>query len=297
MKIQAINTNSFKGLFADKTLYNNGNWRMEYSPYSWESNNTGKMAAKEKIDVFAPTLPDNEEIYTTDKYAYKTASSKDILGTESYYVTNDGKVRRTITEVPSLNREESLRVLDKKLEKFLKIKQEMRTELEQGFKPAFDSGNSASIEYDSWAREHERGVFDRSYNKSEAAAKMNGQKSSLKKALDSMYENSQKYMQLMGSMDAVRQSRANIQKEANDIAALRSTGRLIDISRRDIVNPNDALQAALQNLKTAAEKHLCLPHKLVSMEEILKIINPKGLLNFSRDEIIRQVETMIKRSI
>ena len=52
MKIQAINTNTnFKGLFTDKSAQNNGNWRMEYQPYSWESNNTGKMANKERIDI------------------------------------------------------------------------------------------------------------------------------------------------------------------------------------------------------------------------------------------------------
>ena len=64
MKINAINNTNFRGLFTDKTAQNGGNWRMEYSPYSWESNNSSKMANKKKIDVYASSLPDNEEIYT-----------------------------------------------------------------------------------------------------------------------------------------------------------------------------------------------------------------------------------------
>ena len=92
MKIQAINTNTnFKGLFTDKSAQNNGNWRMEYQPYSWESNNTGKMANKERIDIYANMLPDNEEIYTKNK-GYYAETSGDILGTTSYYKTYDGRM-------------------------------------------------------------------------------------------------------------------------------------------------------------------------------------------------------------
>lgn len=45
-------------------------------------------------------------------------------------------MRRTIDEMPSLNREDSLKVLDKKLGKFLEQKQELRKELENNLQLA-----------------------------------------------------------------------------------------------------------------------------------------------------------------
>ena len=71
MKINAITNTSFKGLFTDRTQENNGNWRMEYRPYSWEN----KMVPKTKIDVFSSVLPTNEEIYIGGG---QRESSKDI---------------------------------------------------------------------------------------------------------------------------------------------------------------------------------------------------------------------------
>ena len=39
MKINAINNTNFRGLFTDKSSQNGSNWKMEYSPYAWESPN------------------------------------------------------------------------------------------------------------------------------------------------------------------------------------------------------------------------------------------------------------------
>ena len=75
MRIQAINTNTnFKGLFTNKSNENGGNWKMEYQPYSWEKNadgDIGYMANKERVDVYASRLPDNEEIFTRETYYAK----------------------------------------------------------------------------------------------------------------------------------------------------------------------------------------------------------------------------------
>ena len=119
MKINAINNTNFRGLFTDKSSQNGGNWKMEYSPYAWESPNgynLSKMDTQRDIDIFGTVLPDNEKIYTEN---YNRKSAKDILGTEFYYETYDGRVRKTITEVPAMNREDSLRVYNSKLQKFL----------------------------------------------------------------------------------------------------------------------------------------------------------------------------------
>lgn len=293
MKIQAINTNTnFKGLFTDKSAQNNGNWRMEYQPYSWESNNTGKMANKERIDIYANMLPDNEEIYTKNK-GYYAETSGDILGTTSYYKTYDGKMRRTIDEMPSMNREDSLKVLDKKLGKFLEQKQELRKELEANFdrqtlaiRSSSDNYNIASYELDNtfWTKKNIKNNMDNAARE-------------LKNNADIMYQNSQNYIKLMGSIDAVRQTKENGQKEIKQIEELRKSGKLIDISRRDIPNPNEALKQALADIRAAAGKFLCLPHKLMSMEEVLKIVNPRNLSSGYNNEIISHVEKLIKRTV
>lgn len=293
MKIQAINTNTnFKGLFTDKSAQNNGNWRMEYQPYSWESNNTGKMANKERIDIYANMLPDNEEIYTKNK-GYYAETSGDILGTTSYYKTYDGRMRRTIDEMPSMNREDSLKVLDKKLGKFLEQKQELRKELEANFdrqtlaiRSSSDNYNIASYELDNtfWTKKNIKNNMDNAARE-------------LKNNADIMYQNSQNYIKLMGSIDAVRQTKENGQKEIKQLEELRKSGKLIDISRRDIPNPNEALKQALADIRAAAGKFLCLPHKLMSMEEVLKIVNPRNLSSGYNNEIISHVEKLIKRTV
>ena len=293
MNIQAINTNTnFKGLFTDKSAQNNGNWRMEYQPYSWESNNTGKMANKERIDIYANMLPDNEEIYTKNK-GYYAETSGDILGTTSYYKTYDGRMRRTIDEMPAMNREDSLKVLDKKLGKFLEQKQELRKELEANFdrqtlaiRSSSDNYNIASYELDNtfWTKKNIKNNMDNAARE-------------LKNNADIMYQNSQNYIKLMGSIDAVRQTKENGQKEIKQIEELRKSGKLIDISRRDIPNPNEALKQALADIRAAAGKFLCLPHKLMSMDEILKIVNPRNLSSGYNNEIMHHIEKLIKRTV
>ena len=290
MKIQAINTNTnFKGLFTDKSAQNNGNWRMEYQPYSWESNNTGKMANKERIDIYANMLPDNEEIYTKNK-GYYAETSGDILGTTSYYKTYDGRMRRTIDEMPAMNREDSLKVLDKKLGKFLEQKQELRKELEANFDRQTlairSSSDIASYELDNtfWTKKNIKNNMDNAARE-------------LKNNADIMYQNSQNYIKLMGSIDAVRQTKENGQKEIKQIEELRKSGKLIDISRRDIPNPNEALKQALADIRAAAGKFLCLPHKLMSMDEILKIVNPRNLSSGYNNEIMHHIEKLIKRTV
>lgn len=293
MKIQAINTNTnFKGLFTDKSAQNNGNWRMEYQPYSWESNNTGKMANKERIDIYANMLPDNEEIYTKNK-GYYAETSGDILGTTSYYKTYDGRMRRTIDEMPSMNREDSLKVLDKKLGKFLEQKQELRKELEANFdrqtlaiRSSSDNYNIASYELDNtfWTKKNIKNNMDNAARE-------------LKNNADIMYQNSQNYIKLMGSIDAIRQTKENGQKEIKQLEELKKSGKLIDISRRDIPNPNEALKQALADIRATAGKFLCLPHKLMSMDEILKIVNPRNLSSGYNNEIISHVEKLIKRTV
>ena len=300
MKIQAINTNTnFRGLFTDKTSQNGGNWRMEYQPYSWEKNEAGeigKMANKARISLYDTKLPDNEEIFKENGRWYKEISM-DILGTSSYYKAYDGKMRRTITEMPAMSREDSLKVLDKKYERFLSEKQDKKYSLEKAFGTFMEGAEKASKSYDSWSNYFNEGYFDRSSSRKEIKKSMDEQKQNLKRELDGMYENARNYMNLRDSMDSVKFTRQKIQNEILRIKILRESGKLIDISSRTVENPNAPLQAALQNIKAAAEKFVCLPHKLISMSEILKQVNPRVIQDGYNNEIIYYIESLIKKGI
>lgn len=224
MKIQAINTNTnFKGLFTDKSAQNNGNWRMEYQPYSWESNNTGKMANKERIDIYANMLPDNEEIYTKNK-GYYAETSGDILGTTSYYKTYDGRMRRTIDEMPSLNREDSLKVLDKKLGKFLEQKQELRKELEKQLTTRDANVTDAIKQYDHWSNQHQEGYEygQGLWQKSEGMSRMQTAKNHMdqnhaviKNSLDSTADNAKTTSNLWVQLTLLDKQKKTARKKLN----------------------------------------------------------------------------------
>lgn len=302
MRIQAINTNTnFKGLFTDKTSQNNGNWRMEYSPYSWEKNSDGKigqMANKAKFDVLTDKiLPDNEEIFVRFSETPRAESSKDILGTESYFIRPDGRMRSTITEVPAMNREDSLKVLDQKYDRFLGMKDYLKRNLETNFDTLKNSADSASSDYNSHSAEHMKGMFERAYNKDQARRYMDQDKAALKNSTDKMYENAQKYIKLVNSMESVRNTKEKISKEINRLEELRKADKLIDISRQGIDNANAPLAEALQNIKAAAEKFICFPTKIVSMAEIMKKVNPRCIEGGYNNEIMRYVETLVRQII
>ena len=284
MKIQAVNT-SFKGLFTDKSAQNGGNWYMEYRPYSWESNNTGKMAPKAHVDEFASTLPDNEEIFT--RGTIHTESSKDILGTESYYKAENGTMRRKITEAPAMNREESLKVLDKKLAAFLELKQATRDSIEASFAPLYTNINQSQRQYENASERYHESFFGRN----SAKEVMDQQHSNVMIASLNMYDRVKKYTKLMGSIDDVNAKRKTIQEKIKLIGDLRESGHLVDISRRDIINPNEALVQTLKNMREAMQKFVCLPNETIPIAAILEKLGK----NASVKDIIMFIETRMNR--
>lgn len=215
-------------------------------------------------------------------------------------------MRRTIDEMPSLNREDSLKVLDKKLGKFLEQKQELRKELEKQLTTRDANVTDAIKQYDHWSNQHQEGYEygQGLWQKSEGMSRMQTAKNHMdqnhavvKNSLDSTADNAKNYIKLMGSIDAVRQTKENGQKEIKQLEELRKSGKLIDISRRDIPNPNEALKQALADIRAAAGKFLCLPHKLMSMDEVLKIVNPRNLSSGYNNEIMHHIEKLIKRTV
>ena len=271
MKINAINNTNFRGLFTDKSSQNGGNWKMEYSPYAWESPNgynLSKMDIQRDIDIFGTVLPDNEKIYT-DKYGRKSA--KDILGTEFYY-EQDGKIRKTITEVPAMNREDSLRVYNSKLQKFLEMKSNKLASIAQTIIDIPNGFADMCSKFNERARDIKQGYFARSYTLEGSSNEMTTQFDNMTRSANKAVDEFKQYKSMRESMDFVKKYIAENDKEIELLSEKRNAGKLIDISKRDAYDPNKKLWQALQNIKEAVDKYVSLPHKTISVQEILNNI-------------------------
>ena len=272
MKINAISNTNFRGLFSNKSAQNGGNWRMEYSPYAWESKNgweiDSKMANQNNIDIFGTCLPDNEKIYT-EKNGKKSA--KDILGTEFYY-EQDGKIRKTITEVPAMNREDSLRVYNSKLQKFLEMKSNKLASIAQTIIDIPNGFADMCSKFNERARDIKQGYFARSYTLEGSSNEMTTQFDNMTRSANKAVDEFKQYKSMRESMDFVKKYIAENDKEIELLSEKRNAGKLIDISKRDTYDPNKKLWQALQNIKEAVDKYVSLPHKTISVQEILNNI-------------------------
>ncbi len=295
MRIQSINNTNFRGLFTDKSAQNGGNWLMEYSPYSWENNNTSKMASKQRVDVYASSLPDNEEIYS--RFGDGGENSKDILGTESYYKTSDGRMRRTITEVPSMNREESLKVQNKKYDLFLDMKNNEYKRLKSNVRSVPQDIDYAKTMYNHYAQNIPFGIFTGDSTQNRTAEGMRKGFNHLRDTAEKTYHSFQLYDELRESADSIRTKKAANAKEIELLANARKNGKLIDISRRDIDGASNVLKEALQSVREAAGRIVALPHKTVTLDSILKEIGSKVKSADIPSEAVKYVENLIKKGI
>jgi hypothetical protein len=273
MKIQPIST-SFRGLFINRTPQGETTKQVYYRPYSWESNNTSKMALKEKVDVAASKLPDNEEIFTD---GMERAISEDILGTVSYLRTYYGGHKddfSTIIQEPAMNREESLTVLDKKLNAFLGLKTCSSSGLKNSSIYFNGDINQATDEFFNYAHDQAKGFMDSMRSKSANRQGMIEQVERLVGDAKNIYNNFMEYVSLRNSMDTVERQRRDNLDEIKILKEARESGNLIDISRRDVYDPNRPLWNAFNEMK-AEGKIIALPHRTISVKDFLKIMNLK----------------------
>ena len=287
MKINPISShNSFKGLFVDKSK-EVGDWRMEYHPYSWETEKRlsnglwdekkSIMAVKEKIDFTSPKLPDNEEIYIPAKDS-KPSISKDILGTVSYYEypsnIKNGEKGCDITVMEPLNREESVKVFMKKQEKFKEMKfdrlKEIRETLIQNKRR--EMGNKKDK---FWSNFSEIGSISSLLNGSKSAASRIGNELSM----DMYYYNNyiDEYMNIAESLKELDDLQGTMKDELKLIGEAKQKGNIVDISKRHCPDPNKPLWDDLVNLLKkntdeilSSQKLVLLPHKSVKMVDLLK---------------------------
>jgi len=289
MKINAITNTNFKGLFTDRTKENNGNWRMEYRPYSWETPKANKV----QIDIFSPTLPDNEEIYINEP---NLKISKDIFGTKSYIKdTTYGLdiLRIDITDMPSMDLEESLKVKDKKLTMFLKMKQDEMKKLKSALDDRMPNIEQVSKAHYTYANDIDEPWGFHTFSVSDRAQ---GVRQNFRKMEQIAKENVQdfkKYIKLSESSDAVRKTKDEIFEELINIEEAKSKGLLIDISRRDIQACNEPLHKALQNIEKAKGKLVALSNGIITIDEIIKAVGK----DFNIHKAIDFVEKLMQKKI
>ena len=307
MNIQRIDLTkkmlSFQGLFTDKSRFNDGNWKMEYRPYSWEK--CARMALKQKFDLADTVLPDNEEIYTCfgNGKNYVKEVSKDILGTVSYYKYIDAEngtdvMRSTITNMPCMNLMESLDVKYRKLSAFLDMKHDKMSFLELEFEQAPEKVGAQKKRFDS-ATDEMRGLGFLSSRKdrNSVLAKIEYIYSRTQDSLKDIISNITYYVKLRDSAEVVKHERKMVRAELEKIRKAKDEGNLIDISRRDVKDPNKALWDAMHNVEEASEKLVALCHRTISVKEILDGIGK----NVSKDQIpakaINFVENLMAKRI
>lgn len=304
MKIQAINSTQFKGLYTDKSAQNDGNWKMEYQPYSWEINDNYKFGTGRQVDVDITyhMLPDNEKIYIPPqrgKYGYPVTgreSCHDILGTEFYYRNYDtNTMRNQIDQLEAMNREDSLRVLNTKLDKFMEMKEEALTSLEETFKTQQENISTHSHDFDSYANDYEKRFLDRKQNKSYNKFYMVHNKQKIMDEADNVFENIKKYAAIRQSMNYIRESKAKFADEIATLQKARESGNLIDISQRVYTyDPNRPLWNAMQHVESAKNKIVALPHKTISVKEILKAIEANAESKDIADKVIKYIDNLIR---
>lgn len=280
MKIQAINT-TFRGQFTNASYKNNNDWRMEYRPYSWEKNPNGKygMAIQEEWSTRDKTLPDNEKkfVNNTDMNLYGSMKGRkycqDIFGTEFYYCDYDkNSERKVITEMPAMNLEESLSVRNAKLALFLNEKNKQKIEDESTIQKYHNEVNTQDSNYHYESRDYEKGWLERAASKDTDKNYMDIYHAKAIDAEHSLNNTVKKYIELRDSIDSVNAEVAKNKEELLKIENAKVHNALIDISQRDIYDPNKALWEALQDIKAAAGKLIALPHRTISMKELISKI-------------------------
>ncbi|MBR1373541.1 hypothetical protein IJ556_03710, partial [bacterium] len=98
-------------------------------------------------------------------------------------------------------------------------------------------------------------------------------------------------------MQSIIDVKAMIQKLENELLAINiaaQSDKVIDISRRDIHDPDRVLWNALKDMVNIDKKLLIMPHKIIGMDEIIEILKTKKQ-KLQPVQIVRLVHQMISR--
>lgn len=293
MKIQSISATNFKGLFTDKSKENNGKWKVIYSPYSWElapykdtdmlDVKKSNMDPKKPIEIISDLLPNNEEIFIPQK-GDSPAMSKDINGTVSYYAypkhIKNGETQSDIEIGPALDREESLKVYRKKLNKFRELKLARQEEIARELYGTYSVQNPYS-QFRINSKKYDDSFFGKEYK-----LKMDEYASQMYKASEDNLAKANEYIAINKSLDNIDKIKARISKELKMIKEAKMSGNLVDISRRDVVDPNkplwDAIKEIVENNKLyeSTKKILVFPSWSVPLKNYIDNCFDWGLYKY-----------------
>ncbi|MBR1776816.1 hypothetical protein IJ750_07080 [bacterium] len=297
MKTQSINKINFSGLYTDKSVMTGGKWNLQYQPYSWENHNKSTAVKQEKLDILASYLPDNEAIFYNEikNHMVEKEITKDILGTVTYCfdIPNESE-QKSVSKIKAMNREESIKVLIQKLNKFLVMKTDYAQELDKGIKKALNQIREFSLCFDECSEDYRRGFMHAKNTKRDNKLLMDSYKTKITEKVNAVAEGYRRCSILMQSIIDVK---AMIQKLENELLAINiaaQSDKVIDISRRDIHDPDRVLWNALKDMVNIDKKLLIMPHKIIGMDEIIEILKTKKQ-KLQPVQIVRLVHQMISR--
>ena len=307
MKINAINKINFKGLFIDKSNENKGNWLMEYRPYSWELENNLKHAEAPQTewDIYSSKLPDNEKKFTDytgglpeEECKSGNKFSHDILGTKFYDVNYSRDYRKEkITVGEAMNREESLKVYNKKLKVFMQMKKDLMKTQTEILPNSMEKVEKMTELFDERSSDLKKSYLARSYAIESSSRKMDEQFNGVKSLAINTINGFQNYVKLNNSLNDVQKLYNKNQAEIQLLESSRKSGNLIDISVRGKFDPNKSLWDALQDLKSAVGKIIALPHKTIAVKELMEMIGRNIKESQIANEGIKIIDQMIHHRV
>lgn len=291
MKVLPINRLNFKGELTDTSK--NGIWSVKYRPYSWEKPDDFFINNSKSFSLTDTKLPDNEWVLgkTEGPRVYTT----DILGTVLDYqerLCSDTRTVVPVSEVgPSMNLEESLMVLEKKLRAFLGLKEKRMLDLKKEIDEAESEFHEISQKHFKFAIDINRPWGRHKFEKYEREIGVLGAFNEVHYLVKSNLEKFKLYTELAESQKPIWQKINWIKTQLQAIRDAKATDSLIDISRRDVENPNGPLKEALWCLEEARGKLVALPKKTIPVADIIKAIGK----DITMEEVIKFVENIMKK--
>lgn len=291
MKVLPINRLNFKGELTDTSK--DGIWSVKYRPYSWEKPDDFFINNSKSFSLTDTKLPDNE--WMLGKTEGSRVYTTDILGTALDYQERLCSDTRTVVPVnevgPSMNLEESLMVLEKKLRAFLGLKEKRMLDIKKEIGEAESEFSEISQKHYKYAIDIHRSWGRHKFDKSERENGVLGSFNEVHYLVKSNLEKFELYTEIAESQKPIWQKINWIKTQLQAIRDAKTTDSLIDISRRDVENPNGPLKEALGCIENARGKLVALPKKTIPVADIIKAIGK----NITMEEVIKFVENIMKK--
>ena len=176
-----------------------------------------------------------------------------------------------------------------------------KLEMGKKYTAALNFPNTLAISannYNTYSSDVKKGYFSRIYSLEGSYREMDKEFGNTQMIAKDAINTFKDYVTLRDSAEDVKDTIDKNKAELSLIDEAKKGGKLVDISKRDIYDPNKALwEAVSADIKAAAKKYLALPHKTISIETLLKEINPKNIFNIPPKQIIGYVDNIIRNAL